>query len=124
LVGARGEFPDFVIPTNEYMQFAHLTYILMNAKCVIDLPTVIDYESSMLALTEALGTPVVTTNWSAMGRNSMLFLVSEKTNGANLPARDALISAVQDACKMNPKQMDRAEYNDAEMVRFKKMFRA
>lgn len=122
LIGARGSFPDFVIPTNEYLKFSQLTYILENAKCVIDLPAVRDYESSFLALCKAIGTPAVTTNWCAMGNTGAVFLVGEKGEGSYLPSKEALKNALKEACQMNLVPLNRSEYNNAEMVRFKKMF--
>jgi hypothetical protein len=123
ILGVRGNFPNYVIPTNEYLQFSQMVFMLTNAKCVIDLPPITDYESSMLALTEAVGTPAVTTNWSAMGKDSALFLASDKEK-RYIPSTQALVSGVQEACQMNVTQSNRLEYNDNEMGNFKRLFRA
>ena len=122
VVGARGSFPGYVVPTNEYLEYAQLVYVMMNAKCIVDLPENIDYESSLLGLAEAVGTPTVTTNWSAMEKKNSLFLVKQKVPPSSMPAAAALMEAVEEACAMNPQPLDRNEYNNSELMKFKKMF--
>lgn len=90
VVGARGSFPDFVIPISEYLSYDRLFYAIIKAKAVIDLPINTDYISSFLHLAHAAGTPILTTNWFAMDRSNCTFLIGDKVNNIVLPSKELM----------------------------------
>lgn len=75
LVGARGGYPSFVLPINEYVSYEKLLFILLNSKCIIDIPDNNDYDSGMLHLAHAAGVPIISSNWFAFRNTNCEFLL-------------------------------------------------
>jgi len=126
LVGARGNYPDFVIPTNEYIKYSQLVNIISKAKCVIDLPMIRDYASSLLGLSLAVGTPVVSTNWFIFNEDNSVFLVGEdKVGNISIPSVDNMKKGLEKVFLLNKTQVsdsDLIDYSNTEIERFKRMF--
>jgi hypothetical protein len=101
LVGARGKFPDFVIPVSEYVPYDRLLYLMLNAECVVDLPVYFDYISSYLHLAVAFGIPVVSTNRFVLDKSNSIFVLrNDIKDKTALPSVKELRVAILDAIGM------------------------
>jgi hypothetical protein len=75
LLNARGKYPEFVFPVNEYINYSNYIGIFKNAKCYINLPLKVeDNQSSEVELSSSLGTPIITSSWAYMDNPDILFL--------------------------------------------------
>lgn len=101
LVGARGNYPNFVIPVNEYFSYDKLLFAICAAKCVIDLPIHSDYISSFLHFAQAAGTPIASTNWYAMDKNYSTFLINDSmADGLKMPSTNTLHDGIVKTIKL------------------------
>jgi hypothetical protein len=113
LIGARGRFPDFVTPVNEYVEYQKLLYILLQAQCVIDLPNHTDYTSAMLHFCQAAGLPIISSNWFVMGKaNCDFILTQDKVEGFKLPTIYTLQRAIQKSLERKKENSNLDQYNN------------
>lgn len=123
IVGARGKFPEFVLPVNEYLSYDKLLYLIDRAQAVIDMPANCDYLSSMLNITIAIGTPIVSTNWYTLDKKGCIFLPhNEKKDGVRLPTIKALKEAINYSIKKEKKKTDMSGYNKEFKKKMKELF--
>lgn len=125
LVGVRGKYPDFVIPFNEYMPFSNLVYLMQKAECIVDLPSMYDYESSLLHLAMHMGIPVASTNWFVLDKPNCKFIISDdKYNNTRMPSVKNLIDGVKAGIGMPNTPPNLNNYNLTEMMRLKQILSA
>lgn len=74
LLNARGKYPSFVIPVNEYIQHNELIYLINNAKCLINFTNVEDEVSNYTDLALVYGTQVITSSWAYMENRDVFFI--------------------------------------------------
>lgn len=72
LLNARGKYPSFVIPVNEYIQYNELVYLFDKAKCFIEFTKTDDEVSSYIDLALSYGTQVITQSWAYMDNRNVL----------------------------------------------------
>ena len=62
VIGAIENYPDFVIPMNEYISYNKMLSVIMNSKFLIDIPEITNYMSSILSIVFDKGLPILTSN--------------------------------------------------------------
>lgn len=113
VIGGRGEYPKDVIVTNEYLSYPKLLHILLNARCVFDIPVMTDYMSSIIHLLYSAGIPVASSNWFILNKDNCLFLISDQKEGGNyIPSIENVASAFSDILDMNKIKRNTMKYND------------
>jgi len=88
LVGGRGNYPDHVIPINEYYHYDKLLNIMMKSNGLIDLPIHRDYDSAWIQLAKSMSLPVISTNARVGFEN--LILAQDERNGIRIPTKKAI----------------------------------
>jgi hypothetical protein len=73
VLNARGRYPDFIIPVNEYIQYDELCYLFENTYCFIDFVDIEDEQGSFIDLAKAYGKMVITSSWAYMDDPSIVF---------------------------------------------------
>lgn len=123
LVGARGNYPNNVLPVNEYMPYDELLFLLENCKIILDIPAYIDYHSAFLELGYHLGVPIVSSNWFAIDKKNCIFLPSTESVGLySIPSEEAITDGVNCACKMSKKTKRIDDYKKKFISNISKLF--
>jgi hypothetical protein len=113
VLGARGKYPSWVVPVNEYLGYHNLMHVLCNARCVVDVPPVYDYTSAALHLVQAAGIPVVSSNWMCMEAKGSHFVIADQDHdGKRVPSKEALSTAVKEAVETSVKSVLDEGYNE------------
>jgi len=113
IVGARGKYPNFVIPVNEYYPYQKLLFLMNKARFIIDLPGNCDYNSSFLHLASEIGKTVVSTNWCILDKENGIFVVrNQTTNDVLVPSSEVLRMAITKALSLDQRHKDMSKYND------------
>jgi hypothetical protein len=98
LVGARGMFPETVIPVNEYMPYDNLLFLMSKCKFILDIPTYSSYDSAFLNLAHHLGVLIVSSNWFALDKDNCIFLPPVESVGLyKVPTTEAIRDGIQKA---------------------------
>ncbi|MHA2426869.1 MAG: hypothetical protein ACXADB_02425 [Candidatus Hermodarchaeia archaeon] len=114
VVGARGGYPGFVIPLNEYYPYRKLLYLMKHARFIIDLPEICHYHSSILSLANSMGKAILSTNWYVLDKPNGLFVVRTNHDGKGrfTPSDAVLRHGVDEAMKVPAgKTNDMSNYN-------------
>ncbi|MDP2685290.1 MAG: hypothetical protein Q8P20_09735 [bacterium] len=114
LVGARGNFPDNVIPVNEYLPYNELLYLISKCKFLIDIPVYTDYDSALLDLAKNMGVPIVSSNWSALENDNCVFLPATENLGLyRIPTAEAITDGIMQGQEMSrgPNKIDAYKNN-------------
>jgi hypothetical protein len=74
IVGARGKYPENVIPINEYLPYNELLFACMHSSFIIDIHKNINHISAFVDLFNALGKKVITTNWEGIDNRRGIFV--------------------------------------------------
>lgn len=113
IVGGRGKYPSNVLCTNEYLPYKNLIYLISNAMCIVDLPLVNDYMSSIQRMAQVFGVPVTTTNWCAMDNPKASFIVTEYDyKDFRVPSVENVRAGIQAALDIARTPEDIGEYNN------------
>jgi hypothetical protein len=113
VLGARGAYPEWVVPVNEYLGYQHLLHLLCSARCVIDVPPIYDYTSAALSLVQAAQIPIVSSNWMCMEGGESHFVIAEQEHqGRRVPSTDALRAAAQEAIEVSVRNTLDESYNE------------
>jgi len=116
LLNARGIYPDFVTPVNEYIPYNNLLHIFSNAKCYLDIPAVEDYKSGVVDLALDLGVQVVSSSWAYMELPQVLFVNgSNKVNNRFVPEMSDVVEAIKDA-RPSPPNIEDIDKNFGEFI--------
>ena len=98
VVGARGRYPDFVIPLNEYYPYAKILYLMKMARFIIDLPENYDYHSSILDLANVMGKFILSTNWYVFDKpNGILIVQTDYKDERFIPGDNVLKQGIDKA---------------------------
>lgn len=113
VVGARGRYPGFVIPLNEYYPYRKLLYLMKHAQFIIDLPETCHYNSSILLLANAMGKTMLSTNWYVLDKPNGMFVVrNHESNGRFTPTDTVLRQEIDKAMKLSVGEInDMSNYN-------------
>jgi hypothetical protein len=105
VVGARGKYPAYILPTNEYLPYPGLLYLILNARCVIDLPHHSEYNSAILNFLTAANVPICSSNWNCMSNESerIRFLI---------PSKNGIKNAVRELIEQPAKRNNLQDYNN------------
>jgi len=111
LLGGRGKFPNHVLPTNEYLRYPNLLHLLMYAKCVVDIPLINDYDSSLQDIIKALNIPLVTSNWGSMDSEGFV-IPEEQYKDFAIPSKQGLKNGLEWALSAEPGTGNIGDYNN------------
>ncbi|HDZ14950.1 MAG TPA: hypothetical protein ENH60_08655 [Pricia sp.] len=116
LVGARGGFPDTVIPVNEYMPYENLLFLISKCKFIIDIPTYRNYNSAFLDLAHHMGVPIISSNWFVIDKDNCIFLPPVEDIGKlKSPTTEAIIDGANRANNM-PRKNARTDQYKAKFI--------
>ena len=106
--------PPHIIPTNEYMPYEEVLFLIKNAKCILDLHDKDkDYTSSFLDLAYSMGKPIVTNNWFGLNKDNCIFCISNDALGEDiLPDPLQLNKNISKALEMKDRSTDMSNYNE------------
>ena len=111
IVGARGKYPDFVIPLNEYYPYRKLLFLIRKANFIIDLPQNCGYHSSILDLANELGKIIVSTNQFVLDKSNGIFLFKGEEKGAAI-SDEFMKRAIRQAIDMPKEINNMSNYNE------------
>jgi hypothetical protein len=111
LVGARGRYPDYIIPVNEYLSFDELIYVILKSKGVIDLYNGPQYESAFADLIISLGVPIISNNWNIINNNNAVFVPNlDRSNKYPAPNQESIFDAINKLSSIKTKTFNTDEY--------------
>ena len=124
ILGARGGYPDFVIPLNEYYPYEKLLFLIKKARFIIDLSDSCDYHSSILDLSNAMGKIILSTNWYVLDKqNGLLVVRTDHKDGRFVPSDAVLRMGINKAMAIPAKDIkDMSNYNIAFINQMKLLF--
>jgi hypothetical protein len=110
--GARGKYPDFVIPVTEYYPYEKLLFLIKKARFIVDLSNDYEYHSSLLDLANYMGKTILTNNWFMLSKNNgiMVQADSQKSVGAGINRAMKVISPINDMSGYNDKFVKQMTY--------------
>lgn len=126
IVGARGSYPDFVIPLTEYYPYKKLLYLMKAARFILDLSENSDYHSSILDLANAMGKTMLSTNWYVLDKPTGIFIGrTDYKDGRLMPANDALKFEINRAMGINRREInDMSNHNSVFISQIKLLLSA
>lgn len=90
LLGGRGRYPKFVLPSHEYIHYPSLLWIILQAKCIVDMPDM-TYTSSMLTMAHDMGVPIVTSNKTMEGKKNVFIIDNDdEAEAINATLKEAI----------------------------------
>lgn len=103
VIGARGKYPNYVFPTNEYLSYNNLLYFIFNARVIVDLPYINNYKSGILDLVlNNTDIPVITSNWAYVGHDNVKFpTCTKKYKDILLPEVKTIENSISEALHMS-----------------------
>lgn len=110
LLGARGKYPEHVIPFNEYLEYRKQVHLITNAKCIVDLPQHRDYDSAFLHMGLAAGVPIASSNWQVMDKAGCQFMVAA-TGDPRIPSIEVTNQAIHRVLRMQHRPAQLSDYN-------------
>lgn len=117
LLGVRGNYPSFVIPTNEYLEYGQLAYILYNSNFIIDLNFLDNYTSSFHKLINCMGNTLITNNKESWKYNNTKIISLSGKN--KLPDKDKFNNLIKLPNNKNKNTYNIIDYNNEEFNRLK-----
>ncbi len=107
IVGAIEAYSGNVIQLNEYITYDKILSVLLNAKCLIDIPEINDYNSGLLSLAFDSGLPTLTSNWFGLGKNNCKFIITkDKIDELNIPKLNDIKNGIDDVLKLNKENLN------------------
>jgi hypothetical protein len=98
LVGARGKYPHYVFPVNEYLSYPNLVGLITKAKAIVDISKQYEYDSGLFRLCMAYGTTTITSNWKAVEYTdgAIYVMPDDVLDNSKIPTIEAIKSALED----------------------------
>ncbi|NJO18397.1 MAG: hypothetical protein HC877_22485 [Thioploca sp.] len=123
LVGARGNYPGYVFPVNEYLPYKGLIYLIQKAKLIIDFGNITEYDSGLLRLCMAIGGgTVISNNWKTVEyTDGGIYLISdEEKDNKPVISVEKIKESIEDALQRTsvPDILDDYLVEYKEMVKF------
>jgi len=110
--GLRGNIPQFVKATSEYLDYRTLLGLVLNASAIVDFPQCTHFMSAVLDMAFIAGVPIVTTNqWMSVSKPSTYQVPSLLNRGMTCPKMDVAIRSVQAALNDTDRNKFDESYN-------------